>query len=84
MVSDSNAHKVCQLVIRQLREERKRRGLSIYVVAQKSGLSQQMVSYVERELRSPSLETALRIALAMGADFPKMIRVAVKTVLGGR
>ncbi len=32
------------------------------MVAERAGLSQQMVSYVEREMRNPTLETLLRIA----------------------
>ena len=39
-----------------------KRGLSLNALAQKSGLSRQMVSYVEQELRNPSLDTLLRIS----------------------
>jgi transcriptional regulator with XRE-family HTH domain len=47
------------------------------VVAQRAGLSQQMVSYVERGMRNPTLETLLRIARAIGVDFAKVIRQAM-------
>jgi transcriptional regulator with XRE-family HTH domain len=47
------------------------------VVAERAGLSQQMVSYVERQMRNPTLETLLRIAAAIGVDFATVIRDAM-------
>src|SRR5262245_29837668 len=35
-------------------------GLSMTVLAQKAGLSQAMISFIEREIRNPSLETLLK------------------------
>jgi len=49
------------------------------VVAERAGLSQQMVSYVEREMRNPTLETLLRIARAMSIDFAEVMRRALRT-----
>jgi DNA-binding XRE family transcriptional regulator len=48
-------------VARLLREERENRGLSLNLLAEKAGLSRQMVSYVEQEKRNPSLDILLRI-----------------------
>ena len=45
-------------------------------VAQRAGLSQQMVSYVEREIRRPTLETVLRITTALEVDLEQIIRQA--------
>ena len=45
-------------------------------VAQKAGLSQQMVSYVERELRNPTLDALLRITEALGVDLTDVLRKA--------
>ncbi|MEN9840425.1 MAG: helix-turn-helix protein [Verrucomicrobiota bacterium] len=45
-------------------------------VAQSAGLSQQMVSYVERGLRGPTLDTVLRICAALDADVCQMISQA--------
>lgn len=45
-------------------------------VAERSGLSQQMVSYVERGLRRPTLETVLRMADALGVDLADLLRQA--------
>ena len=49
-------------------------------VAERSGLSQQMVSYVEREMRNPTLETLLRIAAALEIDLANVLQTAQKAV----
>ena len=72
-----NRHQaVCEEVIRRLREERKRHGFSNYVVAQRSGLSESSLSLIERGLRTPTLETLLKIAEALGTDLGTVIRHA--------
>ena len=48
------------------------------LVAERAGLSQQMVSYVEREMRNPTLETLLRITAALEIDFAEVMRQAMK------
>jgi transcriptional regulator with XRE-family HTH domain len=53
-----------------------RRGFSMNAVAKKSGLSQQMVSYVERGMRNPTLDTLLRMANALNVDLWKLIKRA--------
>lgn len=63
-------------IVRQLREERERRKLTKYVVAQRSGVSQSMLSLVERGLRNPTMELLLRIADGIGADLPVIIKKA--------
>jgi transcriptional regulator with XRE-family HTH domain len=65
-------------VARLLREERVRRELSMNGLAKKSGLSQQMVSYVERGMRNPTLDTLLRMANALNVDLWKLIKRASK------
>lgn len=67
-------------IIRLLREERGRRKLSNYAVAQNSGVSESMLSLVERELRNPTMELMLRIADGIGADLPALIKKAAATV----
>ena len=79
VASDKSQQAVCSRVVRILREEREKRGLSMNVVAERAGLSQQMVSYVEREMRNPTLETLLRIARAMSIDFAEVMRRALRT-----
>jgi len=60
-------------VVRLLREEREKRGLSMNAVAQRSGLSQSIVSLIERDLRNPTLDTLLRIAEAIEIDLGKIL-----------
>jgi DNA-binding phage protein len=47
-------------------------------VAERAGLSQQMVSYVEREIRNPTLETLLRVTAAIGINLAAVIQRAQK------
>lgn len=71
---------VCAEIIRLLREERKRRKLSNYAVSQQSGVSESMLSLVDRSLRNPSMELMLRIADGMEVDLPAIIKKAQATV----
>ena len=68
-------------VIRLLREERLRRKLSNYAIAQNSGVSESMLSLVERGLRNPTMELLLRIADGIGVDLADVIRQAQATAL---
>jgi DNA-binding phage protein len=38
-----------------------------------------MVSYVDREMRNPTLETLLRIAAAIGIDLAQVLQKAART-----
>lgn len=68
-------------IIRCLREERLRRKLSNYVVAQNSGVSESMLSLVERGRRNPTMELLLRIADGIGVDLADVTKQARATVL---
>lgn len=48
------------------------------VLAERAGLSQQSVSYVEREMRIPNLDTLLRITEVLGIDLADVIKRAGK------
>ena len=63
-------------IIRLLREERLRRKLSKYAVSQHSGVSQSMLSLVERGLRNPTLELMLRIADGIGVNLSEVLKKA--------
>ena len=67
---------VCAEIIRLLRDERTRRKLSKYAVSKRSGVSQSMLSLIERGLRNPTMELMLRIADGVGADLPGLIKKA--------
>jgi len=65
-------------VVQLLREEREKRGLSMNIVAQRSGLSHSIISLIERDLRNPTLDTLLRITEAIEIDLAKIIALAQK------
>lgn len=67
-------------VVSLLREEREKRGLSMNVVAQRSGLSHSIISLIERDLRNPTLDTLLRIAEAIDVELGQLITKARKRV----
>jgi transcriptional regulator with XRE-family HTH domain len=69
---------VCSQVARLLKEERAKGGLSLNSVAQKAGLSRQTVTFIEQEQRIPTLDTLLRITLALDIDLEKIISKARK------
>jgi transcriptional regulator with XRE-family HTH domain len=70
---------VCREIIRLLQVERERKGLSNYAIAQRSGVSESMLSLVQRGLRNPTMELVLRIADAIEADLPAIIEKAKRT-----
>jgi transcriptional regulator with XRE-family HTH domain len=74
------ARAICVKAISLLKAERERRKLSKYFVAQESGLSPQMIAYVENGDRNPTLETILRMAEAMNVDFEDIIQRARREV----
>jgi DNA-binding phage protein len=78
VASNKSQQAVCSGVACILRQKRVKRGFSMNLVAERAGLSQQMVSYVEREMRNPTLETLLRIAAALEIDLAKVISTAQK------
>ena len=80
MSVDKNRQAVCTSVARLLKEEREKHGLSMTVLAERAGLSQQMVSYVERGMRNPGLDTLIRLTDAMEVDLAELIKQAQATV----
>jgi len=75
--ADSAIKATCVQVARILREERERQHLSMTALAERAGLSQQSISYVEREMRTPNLDTLLRIAAVLQVDPASVIQRAV-------
>jgi len=72
------SRRVALQVAKSLRDERIRERVSMDQLAAKSGLSQPMISYVERGLRNPTLGTLLRIAAALDVDLSKLLQQALK------
>lgn len=81
MPVDKSLEAISSQVARLLKEERKRRELSLNVLAQKAGLSRQTVSYVEQEVQNPTLDTLLRITFVLGVELEKVIARARKRAL---
>lgn len=73
---DQSLQAIASNVATLLRDERKRQGLSMDLLAEKAGLSQSMISLVERDLRNPTLDTLLRISQALKLDLAEVIRQA--------
>ena len=78
MLKQEHFKTVAERVASSLRRERERQKLSMNAVAAKAGLSQQMVSYVERGMRNPTLETLLRLAAALEVDLAAVIAEALR------
>ncbi len=51
------------------------------VLAQRAGLSQSMISLVERDLRNPTLETLLRMCEVLELELSDVLVSAKKTVI---
>jgi transcriptional regulator with XRE-family HTH domain len=73
MRSDKLREAVCSEVVRILHDERKKKKLSMTRLAEQSGLSQAMISFVERDLRNPTLDTLLRVADALELELSDVL-----------
>ena len=76
MSGSSSVQEVCARVAQILQRERIAQNLSITRLAEGAALSRQGVSYVERGLRIPSLDTLLRISRVLGLDLAEIIKEA--------
>lgn len=64
---------VCANVVRILSQERERKGISMTRLAEMAGLSQGMISLVEREERNPSLDTLMRICVSLEIELSTVL-----------
>ena len=55
------------------REERVKRDLSLRLLAKNSGVTRQTIGYIEKEVQSPSLDTMLKIAFALGMNLSEIL-----------
>lgn len=72
----------------KLKQEREKRGLSQMELSLRSGVSQNMITYIENGKRTPTVKTILKLCNTMNIDpsvlFPKSNdekQIAKKTVL---
>ena len=79
-MNDKTREAIFAQVSNQLRQERLRQKLSLARVAERAGLSYQMISYVERKMRNPTLDTMLRITSALGMNLGELIVKADQSV----
>jgi transcriptional regulator with XRE-family HTH domain len=79
-VNNKTREAICAQVAKLLRQERLQQKLSMARVAERAGLSYQMISYVERKMRNPTLDTMLRITSALGLDLGELIKKADQTM----
>ena len=61
-------------IANNLRAERNRKNYSQEVLAEKTNLSAQTISYIERGVQVPSLLTALDIANALEIDINELLK----------
>lgn len=84
MLKDSTVNAFCATVYHALKRERLRQNLSMNALAERAGLSQQMVSYVERGLRKPTLDTLFRMSCALDVELGSLLAPAVKNARRGK
>jgi transcriptional regulator with XRE-family HTH domain len=75
-MAKNKAQSACSRVALLIRQERLRQNLSMTALAKQAGLSQQSISYIEREMRTPNLETLIRIASVLKIDLGDLIQQA--------
>jgi transcriptional regulator with XRE-family HTH domain len=71
-------------VVKLLMAERKRQGVSGISLAEKTGLSQSLISSLETNPWNPTLDTLLRIGDALQIDVGLIISTARESVLKSR
>jgi transcriptional regulator with XRE-family HTH domain len=69
-------------VIRLLKAEREKRGISMNLLAQKAGINRQTVAFIEQGLRNPTLNTLFRLTTALEVA-PEKIIARARKLAGG-
>ena len=82
--NDCHRDEICAEVVRLLIQERKRQRLSGNALAEKSGLSQSLISSLETNPWNPTLDTLLRIGDVLKVDVGEIISQARKKILLGK
>ncbi len=82
MPNPQRGRQLCLRVLELLTEERKRRKVTKYALSQWSGVSPQMIGYIEKGERNPTLEVVCRLAAALEVDLSKLFRQAEKDIPG--
>jgi len=69
-------------VIRLLKAEREKRGISMNLLAQKAGINRQTVAFIEQGLRNPTMNTLFRLTTALKVE-PEKIIARARKLAGG-
>ncbi len=72
-VAQPSAEDVSRHVCRRIRDLRRKRGWSLVVLSQLSGVSRSMLSQIEREQANPTLAVTVRIAAALGMSMADLV-----------
>lgn len=72
------SEKLCAHLAQIARECREEEGLSQNKTAEAGALSCQMIGYVEKQMRTPSIDVYFRMAIGMGRKLSDMIEEAEK------
>lgn len=76
---DERAAQVSRECLRLLLELRVKQGISHQKLADKTGLSRAYVGLLEKGVRRPTLEVAVKLALALGVKLSKIVSQAEKS-----
>lgn len=70
---DQKTSAICLHLAQQLAERRNALGLSLNKLEEVSGLSRQMIALVERGERNPSVESLIRLAIALNTSASELL-----------
>lgn len=76
MKKASKTDEFCRAIARVVKDRREQLGLSMTQVGIRAGLSQQSISYLEREMRIPNVDTLLRVSEALQWNLSELIKKA--------
>jgi putative transcriptional regulator len=74
IMTEFNAKKDCELVVRRLRSLRLQKGLSHEALAKRAGISRAAVSHIENGKRNPSLMICLKLTYALESDLRNLLK----------
>jgi transcriptional regulator with XRE-family HTH domain len=74
------SEKLCSQLAQVAREWREEQGLSQNKEAEAGALSCQMIGYVEKQMRTPSIDVYCRMAFGMGRKLSDLVAEAEKRV----
>lgn len=71
---------ICQKVISVLQQEQEGRGITNYMIAKKSGISESTLSYIKNTNQNPQLLTIVMMSAAIGIPLSKVFKLAEEDI----